>query len=217
MRKYLSETIIAIVLISGLFPLAGAADETLQQLSESFTKVSEQVMESIVSIKVERKIRSEGKKEFPFDYFDRNLPRFRWRSAPRERQNERGYEFDLPERLFRKQEFYFYSPESDKGTPKVRERIKVYPDEPFIERFFENKKRLAPTSLGAGIIVNADGYIVTASHVVEKAKKIKVTLKNERTFDAEVIGSDSWTGIAVIKIDAEELPMAWTYSTETDR
>jgi len=208
MRKYLSETIIALMLISGLLPLAGVADETLQQLSESFTKVSEQVTESIVSIKVERKIRSKDKKEFPFDYFDRSLPRFRWQSVPRRRQNERGYEFffDSPEPSFEKQDFY--SPEPDEESPKVRRRVKVYSNEPLIERFFEGKERLISAGIGAGVIVSADGYIVTANHLVEKANKIKVTLKNKRTFDAEVIGSDSRTGVAVIKIDAEELPVA---------
>jgi serine protease Do len=64
-------------------------------------------------------------------------------------------------------------------------------------------------SLGSGVIINKEGYIVTNNHVVENAKEIIVTLHNEKDFKAEVIGKDKKTDLALIKIEAEgDLPVA---------
>lgn len=61
-------------------------------------------------------------------------------------------------------------------------------------------------SAGSGVIVDAEnGYILTNHHVVEGADKIQITLLNERTLDAEIVGSDPATDIAVLKVDSEEL------------
>lgn len=59
---------------------------------------------------------------------------------------------------------------------------------------------------GSGVIISPDGYIVTNNHVVEDATELRVKLYDQRTFDAEVIGTDPTTDVALIKIDAEELP-----------
>ena len=61
---------------------------------------------------------------------------------------------------------------------------------------------------GSGFIVTDDGYILTNNHVVGNANKIKVTLSNGSRYDAEVVGSDAETDLAVIKIDAGRLPIA---------
>ncbi len=61
---------------------------------------------------------------------------------------------------------------------------------------------------GSGFIVTEDGYILTNNHVVGNATKINVTLSDGRKFKAEVVGGDSETDIAVIKIDAGSLPIA---------
>ena len=58
---------------------------------------------------------------------------------------------------------------------------------------------------GSGVIISADGYIATNNHVVEDAQDLKVTLNDERTYEAEIIGVDPTTDIALIKIDAENL------------
>ena len=59
---------------------------------------------------------------------------------------------------------------------------------------------------GSGVIIRPDGYIVTNNHVVSEASEIKVTLNNNKTYDATVIGTDAATDVALIKIDAEGLP-----------
>jgi len=60
--------------------------------------------------------------------------------------------------------------------------------------------------LGSGVIVSADGYILTNHHVVDGAEEIKVGLNDRRTFDAKVVGSDPPSDLAVLKIDAADLP-----------
>src|SRR6266478_948926 len=62
-------------------------------------------------------------------------------------------------------------------------------------------------SEGSGFIVRSDGYIFTNFHVVEGADKIDVKLKDGREFPARIVGTDEKTDIAVIKIDAKDLPV----------
>lgn len=59
---------------------------------------------------------------------------------------------------------------------------------------------------GSGVIITSDGYIVSNNHVVENAKELKVTLNDNRSFTAKVIGTDPTTDLALIKIDGKELP-----------
>ncbi len=60
---------------------------------------------------------------------------------------------------------------------------------------------------GSGVIISPDGYIVTNNHVVEKAEKIEITTNDHRNFRAKVIGTDPNTDLALIKIDADNLPI----------
>ncbi len=57
---------------------------------------------------------------------------------------------------------------------------------------------------GSGVIINADGYIITNNHVIKNAHELSVTLNNNKTFEAELIGADPKTDIALLKIDADE-------------
>jgi len=59
---------------------------------------------------------------------------------------------------------------------------------------------------GSGVIITNDGYIVTNNHVVQQANKLEVTLNDRRTYVAKVIGTDPTTDLALIKIEAEDLP-----------
>lgn len=61
-------------------------------------------------------------------------------------------------------------------------------------------------SLGSGFIISADGYILTNAHVVEEAEEIKVRLADKREFDAVVIGADARSDVALIRIEAADLP-----------
>lgn len=85
------------------------------------------------------------------------------------------------------------------------------PFKEFFERFFGEgfQREFKQRSLGSGFIINKDGYIVTNNHVIEKADKIRVKLKSGQEFDAEIIGRDPNTDIALIKLKSEEdLPVA---------
>src|SRR5437016_13040671 len=71
-----------------------------------------------------------------------------------------------------------------------------------------NQRNLQPIqSEGSGFIVRPDGYIFTNFHVVEAADKIEVKLKDGREFSAKIVGSDEKTDLAVIKLDAKDLPI----------
>lgn len=61
---------------------------------------------------------------------------------------------------------------------------------------------------GSGVIISEDGYILTNNHVVENSTHVEVVLHDKREFEAEVIGTDPLTDLAVIKIDADDLPVA---------
>ena len=73
--------------------------------------------------------------------------------------------------------------------------------------FGPNPQQRGPSqSSGSGVIINADGFIVTNNHVVQGADVVEVTLSDNRTFKADVIGTDPDTDIALIKINQKELP-----------
>ena len=84
------------------------------------------------------------------------------------------------------------------------------PMEDFFEKFFGEKpqQEFKQRSLGSGFIIDKEGYIVTNNHVIENADRIKVKLNNGKEFDAEIIGRDPNTDIALIKIKpASHLPV----------
>ncbi len=88
------------------------------------------------------------------------------------------------------------------------------PFEDLFERFFggpggegpRGPERFERNSLGSGFIYTEDGYIITANHVVEGASEVVVHLSDRRVFDAEIVGKDPQSDVALLKIDAENLP-----------
>lgn len=80
--------------------------------------------------------------------------------------------------------------------------------DPFFDEFFKDffepryKKELIQTSLGSGLIISEDGYIITNQHVIRSTSSIKVILSDNREFQAKVIGADAETDIAVLKIES---------------
>ncbi len=73
-------------------------------------------------------------------------------------------------------------------------------------RFFEQPQPREGQSMGSGFIIESDGYIVTNHHVIDNAKEIEVVLNDRRHFDAELIGTDASSDIALLKIEAKNLP-----------
>ncbi|HEX3160252.1 MAG TPA: trypsin-like peptidase domain-containing protein [Gemmatimonadaceae bacterium] len=88
------------------------------------------------------------------------------------------------------------------------EMVERVPADPF-EMFFGGRsgQRRVP-GLGSGFIVRADGVIVTNAHVVSGASRVSVALRDGTTYDAKVLGADEANDLAVLKIDARDLPVA---------
>ena len=100
------------------------------------------------------------------------------------------------------------------STTQIIHNAQGIPNFPEGDPLFEFFRRFAPPmpreqesqSLGSGFIFSADGYIMTNAHVVDSANKITVRLTDKREFVAKVIGADKRTDVALLKIDAKNLP-----------
>jgi serine protease Do len=90
---------------------------------------------------------------------------------------------------------------------------------PDLRQFFGNRIPSVPETpeggLGSGVIISSDGYIVTNNHVVDGAKEVMVTLSDGRELQARVVGRDPQTDVAVIKVQAKDLP-AVTFAPSHD-
>jgi serine protease Do len=91
-----------------------------------------------------------------------------------------------------------------------------FSDDPLSNQLFGDRGGRAPqqqqpqqraSALGSGVIVSADGYILTNHHVIDGAEQIKVDLNDNRTVDAKVVGSDAPSDLAVLKINVNNLPV----------
>jgi Do/DeqQ family serine protease len=86
-------------------------------------------------------------------------------------------------------------------------------DDPFFRQFFGDRLPQQPPAtlrreaLGSGVIVSTDGFILTNHHVIDGADQIKIDLNDNRTLDAKVVGSDALSDLALLKIDASNLPV----------
>ena len=111
---------------------------------------------------------------------------------------------------------------------EIAKKNDVSESSPLEDLFFqgppdENNPRRNPGALrpvqseGSGFIVRPDGYIFTNFHVVEGADKIEVKLRDGRNFPARVVGTDEKTDIAVVKIDAKDLPVVQLGDSDTVR
>ncbi len=94
--------------------------------------------------------------------------------------------------------------------PEGMEIPEDVPFKDFFRDFFERgggHPQFETTSLGSGFIISRDGYILTNHHVVEDAEEVIVRLNDRREFTAEVVGSDRRSDIALLKIEADDLPV----------
>lgn len=105
------------------------------------------------------------------------------------------------------------------ATPQTRQQPIYgggYSGDPFFDFFFgsprqqqqprqQEQPKQQQLGLGSGVIISADGYIVTNNHVIADAERLEVTLNDNRNYDATVIGADPITDLALIKIEAPDL------------
>ena len=100
-------------------------------------------------------------------------------------------------------------------TPNPHEQFK---DDPLFRHFFgdqlDNEEEQPENSLGSGVIVSAQGLILTNHHVVASADEIEVALADGRKLSAKVVGTDPDTDLAVLKVEADNLPAATFAATE---
>ena len=104
---------------------------------------------------------------------------------------------------------------------KIPEMPEDSPLNEFFERFFgqdgergESPRGFDTQSLGSGFIISNDGYILTNNHVVDEADEVVVRLSDRRQFVAEIVGKDKRSDIALLKIEADNLPMVKIGSTK---
>ncbi len=92
------------------------------------------------------------------------------------------------------------------GSQRVPEALAV---DPFFQYFFGGREELRRqyNSIGSGFIITPDGYLFSNWHVVKDAKNIRVTLADKRSYEAKLIGADTELDIALLKIDAKDLPV----------
>ncbi|MEO5339893.1 MAG: DegQ family serine endoprotease [Magnetococcus sp. MYC-9] len=104
-----------------------------------------------------------------------------------------------------------HNPVASKGGKNLPEGFNSRPLDELFRRFFDQIPQDSPKSrsLGSGVIIDASGYILTNNHVVAEADNIQVRLPDEREFAAKVVGKDSKTDLALIRIEgAGTLPVA---------
>lgn len=81
-----------------------------------------------------------------------------------------------------------------------------YTGDPFFDQFFGPRRNGVQQAAGSGVIFSSDGYIITNNHVISQASKITVTMNNNKSYKAVLVGTDPGTDIAVLKVDAKNLP-----------
>lgn len=109
-------------------------------------------------------------------------------------------------------------------TVRTRRTVPLF-DDPFFRRFFgDNVQRAVPgpkkkvqNSLGSGVIIDADGLVVTNNHVLEGAEEIKVVLNDRREFSAKLLGKDERTDIAVLQLDLRGEKLPYLRLTDSDQ
>ena len=171
-------------------PILGLCKDSLDELEDQLVKSTQRVSPAVVKITVKR----------PFLRMDNGLP------SPRyyQRNNEENDENDESNREgFSTLTTFPYWEQFKEWGPRLREYI---PRDFSISGPFNNS--------GSGMIVSPDGYILTAYHVVEHAREITVEVPTGKTYTGKLKGNDRSLDIALVKIDARNLPTVETGDSE---
>lgn len=91
-------------------------------------------------------------------------------------------------------------------TKGARQPKTPFMDDPLFRRFFGDQQEDRQFSLGSGVVISPEGYVLTNNHVIETADEIEVAFADGRKADAKVVGTDPETDLAVIKINLQNLP-----------
>jgi serine protease Do len=106
-------------------------------------------------------------------------------------------------------DFTFAAEKTINAVVNVKTESMVEYRNPIYEFFYGDRyhgEQEPSIGIGSGVIITADGYIVTNNHVIENSEKVSVTLNDKREFTARVVGTDHSTDLALLKIDTEGLP-----------
>ena len=190
-----SVVLICVLTFGILQHAAWAADErqTLQALSKSFAVLAQEVGEVVVGIEIER---SGGDRERSFRFERRGGSEGWERFGPEEFRRWFRRNSDQEE----KSEDYFFDP--DPYRERRERRRNVIPED-----ILPNEIR-SEINFGSGILLDEQGHIATVMELVNDSKEITITLQDGTYLDAEVVASDKGTGIAVLKVDTNGLPIA---------
>lgn len=177
-KKYFLPFIVSLFALSLILGYTGNAKAatSARELEQSLTRVSEDVKLSVVSITTVKVFKHPATGGYHGDQYGRGRGDQYGRGHGGSRRDRRGGPFD---------DFF------DKFTPKA-----------------PPKGEFKTQSLGSGVIVKIDGetgYILTNNHVVADTDELKVRLSDKREFDAEIVGTDEQTDLAVIKIEGKNL------------
>ena len=190
-----SVVLICVLTFGILQHAAWAADErqTLQALSKSFAVLAQEVGEVVVGIEIER---SGGDRERSFRFERRGGSEGWERFGPEEFRRWFRRNSDQEE----KSEDYFFDP--DPHRERQERQRNVIPED-----ILPNEIR-SEINFGSGILLDEQGHIATVMELVNDSKEITITLQDGTYLDAEVVASDKGTGIAVLKVDTNGLPIA---------
>src|ERR1035437_4124685 len=128
-------------------------------------------------------------------------------SSKVELQNARAYLTSLPTQEGQI-DFTYAAEQTVHAVVHVHIKMIGTPDSPIMDFFYgdRNSKSREVSGYGSGVIISGDGYIITNNHVIENAESVDVTLNDKRTFTAKVVGRDPGSDIALLKINADNLP-----------
>lgn len=118
----------------------------------------------------------------------------------------------IPENL--NEDFVIASASSTESVVYIKNISELTYSKSYLDWFFDRSSSQTRISSGSGVIFTDDGYIVTNNHVVQDADKLEVVF-NKKSYDAQLVGTDPSTDLAVLKIEAEQLPAIQIGSSKT--